>query len=64
MKQYVVINGDMVAKEDAKISIYDLAVQRGYGIFDFFKTVNHQPVWLDDHLDRFYTRRAGRAGEA
>ncbi len=54
MKQYVVINEALVAKEDAKISISDLAVQRGYGIFDFFKTVGNQPTWLDDHLDRFY----------
>ncbi|MDO9373702.1 MAG: aminotransferase class IV [Ferruginibacter sp.] len=54
MNQYVIINGALVAKEEAKVSIYDLAVQRGYGIFDFFKTINGEPVWLDDHLDRFY----------
>jgi D-alanine transaminase/branched-chain amino acid aminotransferase len=28
-------------------------VQRGYGIFDFFKTDEGRPVFLDDHLDRF-----------
>jgi D-alanine transaminase/branched-chain amino acid aminotransferase len=50
----VVIDQELVAKEDAKISIYDLGVCRGYGIFDFFKTVQNQPVWFDDHLDRFY----------
>lgn len=54
MKQYVIIDEALVAKEEAKISIYDLAVSRGYGIFDFFKTVQQQPVWLEDHLDRFY----------
>lgn len=54
MKQYVVIDEQLVAKDDAKISIYDLAVCRGHGIFDFFKTVQNQPVWLNDHLDRFY----------
>ncbi len=51
---YVYINGDFVLKEDAKILITDLSVQRGYGIFDYFKTINNQPVFLDDHLDRFY----------
>jgi branched-chain amino acid aminotransferase len=54
MKQYVLIDEALVAKEDAKISIYDLAVSRGYGIFDFFKTVDGKPIWLEDHLDRFY----------
>src|SRR5688572_21827802 len=54
MKQYVIIDEALVAKEDAKISIYDLAVSRGYGIFDFFKTVDGKPIWLEDHLDRFY----------
>ena len=51
---YVYINGDFVLKEEAKILITDLSVQRGYGIFDYFKTINNQPVFLDDHLDRFY----------
>ena len=51
---YVYINGDFVLKEDAKILITDLSVQRGYGIFDYFKTIYNQPVFLDDHLDRFY----------
>ena len=51
---YVFINDDFVLKEDARILITDLSVQRGYGIFDFFKTIDGQPVFLDDHLDRFY----------
>lgn len=54
MKQYVIINENLVAKEDASISIYDLGLLRGYGVFDFFKTVNNRPIWIDDHLDRFY----------
>lgn len=51
---FVFIHGGFVLKEDAKILITDLSVQRGYGIFDYFKTINNQPVFLDDHLDRFY----------
>lgn len=38
----------------ASLHISDLAIQRGYGIFDFFKTLNGQPVFLEDHLDRLY----------
>jgi D-alanine transaminase/branched-chain amino acid aminotransferase len=41
-------------QQDAKIAINDLSIQRGYGIFDFFRTRDHRPVFLDDHLDRFY----------
>ena len=51
---FVFINGGFVLKKDAKILITDLSVQRGYGIFDYFKTIHNQPVFLDDHLDRFY----------
>jgi D-alanine transaminase/branched-chain amino acid aminotransferase len=55
---YVLINDDLVLKEDAKISISDLSVQRGYGVFDFFKTVHGEPVFLEDHLNRLYASAA------
>lgn len=51
---YAVINGQYVQEQDAKIRISDLSIQRGYGIFDFFRTRALQPVFLDEHLDRFY----------
>src|SRR5689334_21500176 len=51
---FAVINGEVVPTELARISIADLSIQRGYGIFDFFKTLNGKPVFLDDHLTRFY----------
>lgn len=53
-KTYVLVNGALIPEDEASIKISDLSVQRGYGIFDFFKTVGGQPVFLDDHLDRFY----------
>lgn len=31
-----------------------MAIQRGYGVFDFFKVINGQPVFLEDHLNRFF----------
>lgn len=52
--EYSWINGYFVHKNDAKVNITDLAIQRGYGIFDFFKTINFRPVFLDNHLRRFY----------
>ena len=55
---YAIINGALVPTEDAKILISDLAIQRGYGIFDYFRTVNNHPLFLADHLDRFFTSAA------
>jgi branched-chain amino acid aminotransferase len=55
---FVVINDEFVPADKARIAISDLAIQRGYGIFDFFKTVNGNPVFLDQHIERFY-RSAG-----
>lgn len=52
--EYSWINGKFVLKNDAQVSISDLAIQRGYGIFDFFKTINFRPVFLKEHLQRFY----------
>lgn len=53
-KIYVWLNGSLIPADEANVNITDLAVQRGYGIFDFFKTIDAKPVFWDDHLDRFY----------
>ncbi|RYG21130.1 MAG: amino acid aminotransferase, partial [Chitinophagaceae bacterium] len=53
-KRYISINQQLHTEEDAKISVSDLAIQRGFGIFDFLKTINHKPIFLADHFDRFY----------
>lgn len=50
----VFINNTFVPADQATILITDLSLQRGYGIFDFFKTVGGKPVFLKDHLERFY----------
>ncbi len=51
---YTYINGDLVLEKDAKLLVTDLAVQRGYGIFDFLKTVNGKVIFIEDYFDRFY----------
>lgn len=50
---YSMINGRLIPAPEAALKVNDLALQRGYGIFDFFKTVNGHPVFLNDHLIRF-----------
>lgn len=52
---YVLVNDSIISEEEATLKITDLAIQRGYGIFDFLKTVAGKPIFLEDHLDRFYS---------
>jgi len=56
--RYAIINGTFVLEDEAKILISDLSIQRGYGIFDYFGTINSRPVFLEDHLDRLYQSAA------
>jgi branched-chain amino acid aminotransferase len=51
---YAFVNDQFLPIEKATLNVSDLAIQRGYGIFDFFKVQNHVPLFLDDYLDRFY----------
>jgi len=50
----VFLNHAFIAETQASLLVTDLSIQRGYGIFDFFKTINGKPVFLDDHIARFY----------
>ena len=53
-KLYVWVNDSLISADEAQLNVTDLAVQRGYGIFDFFKTIDGKLVFLEDHLDRFF----------
>lgn len=55
----VYINGQFLPEEQASLQISDLSIQRGYGIFDFFRTKDHVPLFIDDYLDRFYNSASG-----
>lgn len=46
------VNGEFVADNQAQISVNDLSVIRGFGVFDFLRTYNGVPFHLDDHLKR------------
>lgn len=59
MAQWVFLNDDFVAEEKACLHFRDLSFQRGYGIFDFFRLQGNSPIFLEDHLDRFYFSAAG-----
>lgn len=52
--RFVFINNQFLPVEEGVLHVNDLSIQRGYAIFDYFRTVNHQPLFLEDYLDRFY----------
>ena len=48
------VNNAFVPAGKAVVPVTDLAVQRGYGIFDFLKTIGNRIIFPKEHLDRFY----------
>lgn len=56
---FVSINDELLPASQASLLVSDLAIQRGYGIFDFLKTLDHTPIFAGEHLDRFLSS-AGR----
>jgi branched-chain amino acid aminotransferase len=53
MKPFCFADGVIIPTESATIHPMDLGLIRGYGIFDFFRTVDYSPLFLEDYLDRF-----------
>ncbi|MFK8161027.1 MAG: aminotransferase class IV [Lewinella sp.] len=53
MLSIVYLNGRFVPKEEASLNVADLAILRGFGIFDYFRYINGKPRFIEDHLDRF-----------
>ena len=47
-------NGHISSFSQTGMSLNDLLVQRGYGIFDYLRVVDNQPLFVSDHLDRLY----------
>lgn len=47
------IDGAFVDDEKAFISARDIAVLRGFGVFDFLITYNKRPFHLEEHVHRF-----------
>ena len=53
INRFAFINGEFIEEKKASLHISDLAIQRGYGVFDYCRTNDHVPVHLEDHIDRF-----------
>jgi branched-subunit amino acid aminotransferase/4-amino-4-deoxychorismate lyase len=48
------IENEFIEIQHARIAVDSIAVNRGYGAFDFFGVINKKPFYLDRHLDRFF----------
>jgi branched-chain amino acid aminotransferase len=46
------VDGKFVSAADAVIPIDDLAVLRGFGIFDLLRTHGGKPLFLEEHIER------------
>ena len=46
------INQEFVEAEKAALPVTDLSIQRGYGVFDFFRTIEDRPLFIEHHLNR------------
>jgi branched-chain amino acid aminotransferase len=53
------IDGEYVDEDKAMVSVKDITVLRGYGVFDFMITYNRRPFRLEEHVTRFENSAAG-----
>jgi D-alanine transaminase/branched-chain amino acid aminotransferase len=54
MGEYFFLNGEILPAAKAALKITDLALLRGFGIFDFMRTQHKIPFLMDKYLDRFF----------
>ena len=48
------LNNEWVGENDLTISVFDLSVIRGFGVFDFLRTYDNKPFELNAHIDRLF----------
>lgn len=46
------VDGNYVPEDRAVLSVNDLGLLRGYGVFDFLRTYSRRPFHLEDHVAR------------
>lgn len=49
----IFLNDQFTTMNEASISLFDLGLVRGYGVFDYLRTYNKVPFHLQKHLSRF-----------
>lgn len=54
MKSFCYINGKITRTESGALPVTDLALQRGYGVFDYARTYRGKLFHFEDHLARLH----------
>jgi len=52
--KYYLINGKKTKSSEARISVDDYGLMRGYGIFETIKFINKKALNLNNHMDRLF----------
>lgn len=52
MSDIYYIDGEFIPADRAAVPVDDLAILRGYGVFDLLRTYGGKPVFLSDHVAR------------
>lgn len=52
-QNYCFLNGKVMPLEEAKVSILDIGLLRGYGVYDGLPVINGRPFRFADHWNRF-----------
>ncbi|WP_114750851.1 aminotransferase class IV [Pleomorphovibrio marinus] len=53
MKPFCFAKDKIISSHEASCHPLDIGLIRGYAIFDFFRTVNYQGLFLEEYLERF-----------
>ncbi|MBZ4188799.1 aminotransferase class IV [Niabella beijingensis] len=56
--KWTFVNNEFAEEGKDRIRTGDLALQRGYAVFDYFRTIHNKPLFLDDYLQRFFNSAA------
>ncbi|MFC1489474.1 aminotransferase class IV [Thermodesulfobacteriota bacterium] len=54
VKNYVWLNGAIVPQDQAGVPVTDLGFQYGYGFFETIRVNRGRPLYMPEHIDRFY----------
>lgn len=52
MKSYCFFNGEVMPLEEARVSISDIGLLRGFGIYDALTVIKGKPLHFHDHYER------------
>ncbi len=52
--RWILFNSELMSAAEPCFLFNDLAIQRGYGVFDFFRLNQHKPLFIDEHLNRLF----------